>query len=753
MVLQKRLVTSRQIFLQCLAFVSSLSATFSGEKVIVNRLNREIQFMSISHGKHLSSFPAFSAERVIVTSLKIGTQHMSILHTASPVPSPRRGERDRVRGLLFCIFLITLMLSFPTSADNTIPSTTMVYDHLHSQAREHLDARNETYEALETESDLNAYQQRLKQFFIERIGGEPERTPLNPRITGTIEGDGYRIEKVIFESMPGIYVTGLMYLPVEGEGPYPGILIACGHDINGKAAEPYQQLGILFARNGMAAFCFDPMGQGERRQILDENGQAVTGSVPEHMYIGTGAMLFGLDAATYSIWDGMRAIDYLSSRPEVDATRLGCTGISGGGTQTSYLMALDDRIQAAAPVCYITGYERLLETIGPQDFEQNIHGALAHGMDHGDYLLMRAPKPTLICASTDDFFDIQGTWQTYREAKRMYTRLGYPERIEIAEAPGGHAWHPPLRTAVARWMSRWLRGIDEPIEERDKPILGDEDTWCTPTGEVLHLDGARSISDYHVELAEKYKAEREAKWGSESTEARLEAVRELAGVRTIDAMPEPSVEVRSESAVEGGRGVELWVTVEHGIVLPVTLLVPDNADGAIRLVLDGVSRQNALGSHAAREAFAAGHPVALADLRGIGELESNRYQGGWAEPFGNDWQETMLALLLERSMLGMRADDCIALSRALSAAEVEGLPEGRSVHLIANGEAIPPALHAAALEPQLFASLEQTSELIPWDTVARTPLIQNQFVNAVWGALKEYDLPDLQRAYESKVGR
>src|SRR5206468_8526089 len=125
---------------------------------------------------------------------------------------------------------------------------------------------------------------------------------------------------------------------------------------------------ILMAKNGLAVLCYDPIGQGERLQLIDENKKpGIKGSTSEHTMIGVGALLVGQSTAGYRIWDGIRSIDYLVSRPEIDPMKIGCTGNSGGGTLTAYLMALDDRIVCAAPSCYIPSLERLFATIGPQD--------------------------------------------------------------------------------------------------------------------------------------------------------------------------------------------------------------------------------------------------------------------------------------------------------------------------------------------------------------------------------------------------
>ena len=157
----------------------------------------------------------------------------------------------------------------------------------------------------------------------------------------------------------------------------------------------------------MAALCFAPIGQGERSQILDAEGKVqFDDTTTEHFLVGVGSILVGRSTARYRVWDAMRSIDYLVSRPEIDPQRIGMTGCSGGGTLTSYTMALDDRVSCAAPACYLTTFRHLIETIGPQDAEQNIFGQIEFGLDHPDYVLLRAPQPTLIRSTTGDFFSI-----------------------------------------------------------------------------------------------------------------------------------------------------------------------------------------------------------------------------------------------------------------------------------------------------------------------------------------------------------
>jgi len=297
----------------------------------------------------------------------------------------------------------------PSEIDGIAPSA-MMEAWLKQQAFAALDRRDAEFEKLKTPEQLKAWQQERRDFFLRQLGGFPERTPLNAEVIGGRSFADYRIERVIFESQPRFHVTATLYLPLT-PGPHPAVLHPTGHSTNAKARDLYQQASVVMAKHGLAVLCYDPIGQGERHHFFKPDGRLLFNSTTqEHQLMGIGCALLGSSLARYMIWDGMRGIDYLQSRPDIDPKRIGCTGISGGGTMTSYLMVLDDRIVSAAPGCYLTGFRRLLETIGPQDIEQNIPGQIAFGLDHADYVLLRAPQPTLIMAATRDYFDIQGAW-------------------------------------------------------------------------------------------------------------------------------------------------------------------------------------------------------------------------------------------------------------------------------------------------------------------------------------------------------
>ncbi len=649
--------------------------------------------------------------------------------------------------------------------------------YLKREFSRHLKNRLAAYDQIQSRSDCQKWQRERRDFFLRQIGGLPERTPLNPRIVGRLDGEEYRVEKVIFESRPGHHVTANLYLP-KTKGPYPGVLVPCGHSHNGKASGAYQRISILLARNGMAALCYDPIGQGERYQMLDfEEERAyfpqVSYRLPvphprvrylctqEHTAMGLGCILLGGNIAQFRIWDGMRGIDYLQSRDDILAEKIGCTGNSGGGTLTAYLMALDQRIVAAAPVCYLTTFQKLIETRGAQDAEQNIFGQIAFGMDEADYAIIRAPRPTLICAATRDAtFAIDGTWELFREAKRFYARLGYPERITINEADAPHGFHIQQREAAVRWMSRWLLGQDKVIHEVDPETLaqvtddkqlralneGDwtqEELYCTPRGQVLLMQGEKSVFDINQRREEELRPEREAHWRSMSKRERRDQIRQIIGCSKSLVSPAPWHAVGIIDR-HGYRIEKIVLTPEPGIHLPALALIPDKPNGEATLYLHGESMKINAGPGGPLEKLVRqGHLVLSAELRGIGETETGHHKRDYGYgKFGRDVQEIFLAYLIGRSYVGMRCDDTLAWSRFLKQYRSPTNGENK-LHLVALGEAAIPALHAAALHPSQFATVRLRGMIRSWAEVVRATDNQNQAVNVVHGVLLHYDLEDL----------
>ena len=526
----------------------------------------------------------------------------------------------------------------------------------------------------------------------------------------------------------------------RAKGRFPGVLLPCGHSANGKAYSSYQKACILLAQHGFVVLCFDPLGQGERRQLIGDQPQQTSPPRSEHNPLSVAPMLLGRSLAAMMVWDGMRGIDYLCSRPEVDAERIGCTGISGGGNLTSYLMAFDERIVAAAPGCFMTTHRHKNEFPGPGDAEQNLHAQIRDGFDHPDFIVSRAPQPTLILAATQDYVPIAGTWGAFRQGKRAYTLLGYPERIQLLETNDKHGFTKRMREGVVRFMARWLQGrLVEVFEEDDVPILSDEHLQVTPHGQVRWLPGARSTFDLYTEAEQELAAKRPP--------LTAKVVREATGIRPLKELPKPQVEIlRSEVRETSGSDREQTVTnpmepnkliirPEPGILLP-ALHWPDGARSPI-LIAPAEGMNSAVGQ--ARRWHAQGHPVLIVDVRDLGETGTRNWRFPGADSF--------IGLMLGRSWLTMRAEDLLISARLLAESS-----EQKQVDLHATGETTPAALHAAFLEPDLIGDVQTTDGLASWQELMTSRDAYSHIHQVVYGALRSYDLPDLrQKANETQA--
>ena len=604
------------------------------------------------------------------------------------------------------------------------------------------------FESRTDPAEIQAHYARLRSRLVASIGGFPARTPLNAHITGVLERDGYHVEKVTFESQPGWVLTASLYLPDlrRFAPPYPGVLVPCGHYAPSKAHDEYQSMGALLALNGLAALVFDPIDQGERIQSLDNAGQPRIWGTAAHTEAAIKASMLGLSLARFMVWDEIRALDYLQSRVDIDPYRLGCTGNSGGATQMSYLLALDDRISAAAPSCYIHHLAAQTRT-AMGDGEQNLYGQIAFGLDHPDYLLMRAPVPVKILAATRDFFPIDATWETFRLVKRAYTRLGASERIDILENEAGHNFNRIQREAAVRWLARWLLGRDIEIHEPALKLFAEQELRCTPQGQVLLLPGARSFQNLLDDEADRAATARQLTWGSMDADQQRMAVRRLAHFAPLAQLPDRTwVHVWSESR-PNYRAEAYRVRTAEGVVLPALWLVPHHPTAEPALVFasaEGFAPETAPGARL-DSLVKAGRLVLALDVRGTGETRQNTQQGASAA-IGQDWEDIFRAFLLERPYVGMQVEDILAAVRTAGKRT-----QHAQVDLLAIGGVGVPALHAAFAEPSAFRHVTIERSLRSWEEVVRAPRFYRQFMNAIPGALQVYDLPDLAAALGSRA--
>ena len=363
--------------------------------------------------------------------------------------------------------------------------------------------------AIQTERELVQMQRDTREKLLRNIGGLPtEKTALNAKIVGTIPRDGYRIEKLVYESQPGFHVSALVCVPDGPAKPHPAILLACGHAPDGKSAY-YHGVAASLARRGYIVLVWDAVGQGERSQFWDASKQESRYNriCGEHAVFGNLAYLAGANLARWEIWDGVRALDYLLTRPDVDSERISITGTSGGGFQSAFIGALDPRIDVIAPSCFIISLamrmnNRIFED-PDSDPEQDIYRMVSDGIDLPGVCLMAYPRPLVLSVAVEDFFPIEGARKAYREISDVYRMFGKPERTAITEGYHRHSFSLYNRKTAFAFIDRFS---DMPIRHELDPVdsLGVDELKCAESGQVLSEFGGRNIT----ELVKEYYLDR-----------------------------------------------------------------------------------------------------------------------------------------------------------------------------------------------------------------------------------------------------
>ncbi len=365
----------------------------------------------------------------------------------------------------------------------------MLFDYMHALYRKARDER--TFWEAPTKEAWEKERAALKEIFAEVFSPFPEKCGLAPETTAVYGRDGFRMECVCFYSAPNVIVTADLYIPDRAKpGKTPALVLACGHAPASKSF--YRGVAEAACKAGMIVLCFDPTGQGERCETWDHMRWQQRADV-EHDRLGALALLMGGNLAGVFAWDCMRAIDYLESRAETDPQKIGFMGTSGGGMQTTWAAALDERVAAAVPSCFITSVEELLTAREPTDSEQNPPGMLGYGLEHRDLLAMMAPKPVLVLGAEKDFFPIEGARKTVADLKRLYAAWDAQDRVELYAAPGGHAGRGMMATKGVEWLCRWF-GLPAPaysaedVAAKEEWFRGmpafDEDT-CAAGGQLL----------------------------------------------------------------------------------------------------------------------------------------------------------------------------------------------------------------------------------------------------------------------------
>jgi cephalosporin-C deacetylase-like acetyl esterase len=623
--------------------------------------------------------------------------------------------------------------------------------------------------ALKTKVDAEAYVNDVREKIRQSFGPEPARTPLNPRVTRVVEREAYRIENVIFESRPGFFVTGNLYLPAKLAGKAPAVVGVCGHSGNGKAEKAYQSFVQSLARRGYVAFIIDPIGQGERLQYVDADFKPRRGvGVAEHLYAGNQQFLTGEFFGAWRAWDGIRALDYLLSRPEVDETRVGITGNSGGGTLTTWLAGLDRRWAMAAPSCFVTTFRRNLENELPADTEQCPPRALALGLDHADFLAAMAPKPVIVLAKERDYFDARGSIEAYERLKHLYTLLGAPDNVGLFIGPTEHGYTQENREAMYGWFHR-AAGVDQPAQEPTLTLETDETLTCTARGQVAELKGS-TVFDLTKAKAERLRRERPQLRG----ELLRAAVREVLGIAAgagANGGANGGANAGANAGANGGADGNPLAAPDYRILRPygdrgyptphATTYAVETEPRMIAVVtrlqdrphysrpqagppraLLYVAHQSSdaelRGSAWIRELAAAEPetPFFACDPRGIGESRPDTCGAdNFSKPYGADYFYAIHSLMLDQPYIGRKTFDILRVIDWLAA------NGHRDIHLAGQGWGTLPAVFAAVLSDRV-SRLSLRDGLDSYASLAENEEYNWPLSSLAPNVLAKFDLPD-----------
>ncbi len=625
----------------------------------------------------------------------------------------------------------------------------MMQEYMVGRMREIAHKAEEVRDGLRTKADAEDYVASVRSKIHRVLGPWPEKTPLNARTTAKVERDDYTIENVIFESRPDFLVTANLYLPKGRKKSFPGVLGMCGHSANGKAAAAYQSFSQGLAKKGYAVLIVDPVGQGERLQYVDENLQPMVGvGTGEHNYMGNQLLLTGGSLSNWMVWDGIRALDYLLSRPEIDPRHIGVTGISGGGTQTSLLCGVDPRITMAAPGCYTTTWKRNLENEEAADSEQCPPRAIAEGLDHSDFLVAMAPRPVIMLAQEKDFFDVRGTIEAFARVKHVYRLLGAESHIECYIGSGYHGYAQELREAMYGWFNRFT-GLPSGHLEPPLTLEEDETLQCTPRGQVKPL-GSKTVARFTSEQAASLAERRTVALGEELEKRVLDCLK-LPGQGGV-----PDYRIlrhRSAQSYPGKHAVHYAVETEEGAFVLLYLLqdevnyarLPKQQGPAILYVADRSSDGELRTEPLIRELITQFPDSAFyaCDVRGIGESEPNTTGRAFDAPYGSDYFYASYGLMLDYPYVGQRTYDLLQVIRLLESAG------HTDIHLVGKRWGAIPATFAALLSDKV-TRITLKNALTAYGDVAGSNSYDWPLSAFLPGVLAHFDLPDCYTALKRK---
>jgi len=575
--------------------------------------------------------------------------------------------------------------------------------------------------------DWNSARVHLRENLLRAWGGFPfEPVPLQPRQHGEFQRRGYRVEKITFQTLPGVSMTANAYVP-DLPGRLPAVLVVHGHWPAAKQDPVVQARCIGLARLGFFVLAVDAFGAGERGvgRALGEYHGAMTAAT---------LLPVGLPLSGLQVYENARAVDYLLTRPEVDPARIGITGASGGGNQSMYAAAWDERIQAVVPVCSVGNYQAYLGQACC--LCEVVPGALQF-TEEKEVLGLIAPRALMIINATKDSvqFSVREAERSLPFVRHIFGLYGKAGHLEHATFQSGHAYSRPMRETMYGWMSRFIKGegdgsliLEAEMQTEDPETLrcfpGDSrpDDFVTLPG--FAADQGRKL----LARSEPPPSSREA-WRARQTASRIQLARSLSGSARETRPPAALLRDTREAAVR-----TLVFQPESGITL--TARQETSASGArgIAVLLDLDGAEKAAGSELADSLRAAGWSLVTLDLRATGKQ-------AWGKDAVRDTPDHNTAewsLWLGRPLVGQWVVDLRGLLDMLDRAD-SGLPP--EVALVGVGPAGIAAIYAAALDERV-THVATVGSLVTY--VSDVPYVNQRLGVMVPGIVRDVgDLPAL----------
>jgi cephalosporin-C deacetylase-like acetyl esterase len=643
----------------------------------------------------------------------------------------------------------------------------MLISYLSGELNGLAESWNKKRAQIKTAADVESRVRYVRSKVLQMLGTFPEKNPLEAVTVKTIHKKGYRNENVMFQSRPDFWVTGNLYVPTTGSGPFPGIISPCGHYNLARMLPQYQCAYISMVKSGFVVMAFDPIGQGERRYYWNPktNTSPVGSPTYEHSMPGQLQLLFGENLTNYRVWDAKRAIDYLLTRQEVDPKRIGCAGHSGGGTMTDFVSAVEDRIRCVVSIegGMVNGWPRTYQKwqpIGPGDVEQNLFPAATYGVDEVDVHTAVAPRPALVAIEHDrPAFD-----QAADKVQERYRQLGAPEKFATVASDDPHSWSPKLRVAATDWFCRWFYDRKGPQTEELFETLPPEELRCTPDGSLRYSHKGKTIFDIiHEKQAKLPPAQ-----SLPATRAELGKFQENVRSQIVKLLdchkPNHPLDVRHlvTTPREGYRIEKIQFISEAGIYVPVWVFVPDASnrkpgklptilyvsdDPMIAIGMEFAGSEGDGLTHGVLDTLARdGNLVAAVSVRGIGETRPPHPASNSCNEFRQLFNlETAIAYMawyMDRSLLGMRVEDVM---RSVDYVASRNDADMANLHAIGSGMGAMWCLYAAALDPRI-RGLIAADGLLSYRTLTESDRYlygADVFVRIV---LLHFDLPQVAAA-------